>query len=207
MQTLQFPSAAARSPQTIVIGMGIDIRGDDGFGAAVLEALRRQPDLAARAQLARCDGEPAQMIDLWQDYRCALVIDAVRGGPERYGFVYRRQLTPGPTTRPSGPGSRSGAGNAPGGNIHAASLGAAIRLGQVLDRLPEQLVLYAVHGRDFRLGAPLSGPVAAAVPHLASRISRELLGVLSLGRRDEGPAAPQPHDRERVLSSHATPAT
>lgn len=160
---------------TIVIGVGTELRGDDGFGAAVLESLRAVPALAGRAVLARCDGEPARMIDLWEGYRCALVIDAVRGGTEPYGYVYRRDLS-----MPRGPDRFE-----PNGNSHAAGLGAAVRLGQVLDRLPGRLVVYAVRGRDFGLGAPLSGAVARAVPHLVSRISREILGA----RRAESPEA------------------
>ncbi|HEU5355126.1 MAG TPA: hydrogenase maturation protease [Actinocrinis sp.] len=165
------PASPDSTPQTIVIGVGTDLRGDDGFGAAVLDGLRTRPGLTAYAQLAVCDGEPARLIDLWRGYRHALIVDAVRGGGERYGFVYRRDLT-----------AMIGAGESrtePRGNSHAAGLGAAVRLGQVLDRLPGRLILYAVHGRDFRLGVPLSDPVATAVPELVNRIAREILGVLS----------------------------
>jgi hydrogenase maturation protease len=168
-----FRSAAAgvtgNRPQTIVIGVGTELRGDDGFGAAVIEALRAYSGVVGRVRLAVCDGEPARMIDLWEGYRSALVIDAVRGGSERYGFLYRREVVAG------GPDL----GDEPGGNTHGAGLGAAVRLGRVMDRLPGRLILYAVHGRDFRLGAPLSAPVAKAVPELAARIGGEVLGVLA----------------------------
>lgn len=198
------PTAQLPLPQIIVIGVGTELRGDDGFGAAVIDALRSQPGLKERAQLARCDGEPARMIDLWEDYRCALVVDAVRGGAERCGFVYRRDLTSDAAPRPSGVGPRRGIGGEPAGNSHAAGLGAAVRLGQVLNRLPGRLIIYAVHGRDFRLGAPLSPPVALAVPQLVNRISREVLGALPLGRRVESPGSPRPGDPARVLSPRAT---
>jgi hydrogenase maturation protease len=205
--TPQPAPAASRAAQIIVIGVGTELRGDDGFGAAVIEALRSQPGLGGRVQLARCDGEPARMIDLWEGYRCALVVDAARGGSERYGFVYRRDLIPDAVPRPGRPGPHAGAGGEPGGNSHAAGLGSAVRLGQVLGRLPGRLILYAVHGRDFRLGASLSGPVAQAVPQLVNRISREVLGALPLGRRAEGPGSPRPGDPARVLSSRATLGT
>ena len=179
MAAADAPASPDRAPQTIVIGVGTDLRGDDGFGAAVLDGLRKQSSVSAYAQLAVCDGEPARLIDLWRGYRYALIVDAVRGGAERYGFVYRRDLT-----------SMIEAGESrtePRGNSHAAGLGAAVRLGQVLDRLPGRLILYAVHGRDFRLGVPLSDPVAMAVPELVTRIAREILGVLSTAdRQDRG---------------------
>jgi hydrogenase maturation protease len=202
----------SQNPPIIVIGVGTELRGDDGFGAAVIEALRVQPGLGGRVQLARCDGEPARMIDLWDDYRCALVVDAVRGGAERCGFVYRRDLISDAVPRPGGPRPQGprigiGAGSEPEGNSHAAGLGSAVRLGQVLGRLPGRLILYAVHGREFRLGAPLSGPVALAVPQLANRISREVLGALPFGHRAEGPGSTRPGDPARVLSPHATLGT
>ncbi len=199
------PDPPERERQTIVIGVGTDLRGDDGFGPAVLDALRKMPTVAARAQLALCDGEPSRLIDLWEGYRHAVVVDAVRGGSERYGFVYRRDLTPraadGQAVAAYGPGTE------PSGNSHAAGLGAAVRLGQVLDRLPGRLILYAVHGRDFRLGAPLSRPVELTVPQLVSRIGREVLGALSTVRGDEGPAAGRPSGPGRVLPPRATLGT
>ncbi|HZP53910.1 hydrogenase maturation protease [Actinocrinis sp.] len=191
--------------ETIVIGVGTDLRGDDGFGGAVIEALRKQPALRDRALLARCDGEPARMIDLWEGFRYALVIDAVRGGSERFGFVYRHDFASGTTSGSARQQRETAPGGEPAGNGHAIGLGAAVRLGRVLDRLPGRLILYAVHGRDFRLGAPLSGPVAQAVPALAGRISREVLGVLSLGEgRDQGPGARRSSGPVRVLPPRAT---
>ena len=163
--------------RSIIIGVGTELRGDDGFGAAVIESLRDRPGLDGRVVLARCDGEPSRMIDLWEGYESAVVVDAVRGGDERYGFLYRRDL-------------RLGSAGEPRGNSHAAGLGAAVRLADVLGRLPARLILYAVHGHDFTLGAPLSHPVAAAVPELVDRISREIFaGVVPRGPRAESPGA------------------
>jgi hydrogenase maturation protease len=165
------------TPRSIVIGVGTEMRGDDGFGAAVIQSLRGRPGFGGQVVLASCDGEPSRMIDLWDGYEHAVVVDAVRGGGERYGYLYRRDLS---TDAPS----------EPRGNSHAAGLGAAVRLAQVLDRLPGRLILYAVHGHDFTLGAPLSQPVAAAVPELAERISRELFaGIFSHGLGTESPGA------------------
>jgi len=176
-----------RIPATIVIGVGTELRGDAGFGAAVIEALRDQPVLGGRVQLAHCDGEPSRMIELWDGYSNALVVDAVRGGAERFGFLYRHDLTPAGDRRPSRE-PRAAPGRETGRDGHTSGFGSALRLGGVLDRLPGRLILCAVHGRDFRPGAPLSPPVALVVPQLAVRITREILGVLSVARRDEDPA-------------------
>ncbi len=175
--------------ETIVIGVGTAQHGDDGFGAAVIGALREEPGLARRVDLARCDGEPSRLIDLWDGYRCALVVEAVRGSTERFGFLCRHDLRTMPPTgsaplRPK---------PVPGAVGHAAALDAAVRLGCALDRLPGRLILYAVHGQNFGLGAPLSRPVALAVAHLAGRITRELLSAQSwCAHQDERPEPQRP---------------
>lgn len=175
-------------PEVVVIGVGTGMRGDDGFGAAVVAALLEPPGLGGRAQLAFCDGEPTRMIDLWDGYRHAIVVDALRGADERHGFVYRDELD-GHERRASSRALRN-AGE-PSGATHALGLGVAVRLAEVLGRLPGRLTLYAVHGQDFSLGAGLSRPVAAAVPRLAERIRRDVLA-------GEVPKVPDEADRSTV---------
>lgn len=172
----------------IVIGVGSELRGDAGFGIAVIEALRAQPGLAARVRLARCDGEPPGMIELWDGYDCALVVDAARGGEQAYGFLCRHDLPRAALLGSSGPWPGTPPGGGSGASPHVAGLRAAVRLGHTLGRLPDRLILYAVHGRDFRPGAPLSRPVQAAVPQLAARISRDLLSALPECARQGGSA-------------------
>lgn len=181
------PFAPDHTRQVIVIGVGTDLRGDDGFGATVLHALRARSAVAAHARLAVCDGEPARLADLWTGYRYAVLVDAIRASAERSGFLSRREFSP-------LPGAAALA--------EAAGLGAAVRRGRVLGRLPDRVILYAVHGRDFRLGAPLSRPVEAAVPQLVDRISGEILAIASAGtRQDESPAAHRPRRAVRTLQS------
>lgn len=124
--------------QTIVIGVGSELRGDAGFGAAVIETLRKQPGLADRVRLARCDGEPAHVIELWDGYGCALVVDAVRGGREAHGFLCRHDLPRDVLLGSTGPWPGTPSGGGTGGSAHAAGLRAAVRLGHMLGRLPER---------------------------------------------------------------------
>jgi hydrogenase maturation protease len=160
-------------PKTVVIGVGSGMRGDDGFGAAVLAALDDLPRFGGRLRLVGCDGESARLIDLWDGFDHAIVVDAAHDPAARAGRLYRRELAlahwPGLFGADPGPAVE------PAGNGHAAGFGTAIRLAEALGRLPDRLTLYAVNGTDFTLGAPLSRRVAAAVPKLATRIRRDLL--------------------------------
>ena len=56
------------------------------------------------------------------------------------------------------------------GGTHAFGLGAAVELARALHRLPDRLVVIGVEADTFEYGAPLSGPVAAAVQPAADRV-------------------------------------
>lgn len=92
----------AAKPAAVVIGIGAVARGDDGFGAAVLGALYDLPGLGGRVRLAACDGEPARLIELWDGFEHAIIVDTTRGGAERYGYVYRDELPRRPQAPVSG---------------------------------------------------------------------------------------------------------
>lgn len=172
-------------PTTVVIGVGSGMRGDDGFGAAVLAALDDLPRFGGRLRLVSCDGESARLIDLWDGFDHAIVVDAAHDPSAPRGRLYQRELSL--AHWPGRFGSTPAA--EPVGNGHAAGFGTAIRLAEALGRLPDRLTLHAVNGADFTLGAPLSPAVAEAVPKLAARIRRDLLNPRS-APLPERPGAP-----------------
>ncbi|HEU5158399.1 MAG TPA: hydrogenase maturation protease [Streptosporangiaceae bacterium] len=146
----------ARGP-VVIIGVGNEYRRDDGVGPRVLELLGDPPGV----RLAVCDGEPARLIGLWEDAGLAVVVDAVRG--DRPGRIHELDLD-------------SVGGHHGNPSSHALGLEAAVELAAALERLPGRLAIVAVEAADFRLGAGLSPPVAAALPALAARVAR-LAGV------------------------------
>ncbi|HET9173368.1 MAG TPA: hydrogenase maturation protease [Actinospica sp.] len=165
---------------TVVIGVGNELRGDDGFGGAVLESLRERLRPEDGVVLARCDGEPSRLIELWDGFDHAIVIDVARDGPNRCGHLHHRELI-----GADGHAAPPPAGAEPAGNGHALGPGTALRLADALGRLPARLTLLAVSGRNFDVGAPLSAPVAAAVPVLVRCVRREL--ARDHARGDQGP--------------------
>lgn len=188
--------------RTAVIGMGSEMRGDDGVGGAVLAALDDLPRFGGRLRLARCDGEAARLIDLWDGFDHAIVVDAAHDPAEPPGRLYRRELSLAHWPGRFGPDEVA----EPAGNGHAAGFGTAIRLAEALGRLPDRLTLYAVNGADFTLGAPLSSEVAEAAGRLAAHLREDLLALYAGhgsvsphgGARDQGPApavagGPGPH--------------
>jgi hydrogenase maturation protease len=146
-----------------IIGVGNDLRHDDGFGPAVVAHLRTHPPLATGVTLAVTDGEPTRLIDLWTDAEVAVVIDAVRapGDPvgHRYELVFDEVMRLGTAAVSS----------------HGVSLGETFELARVLDRLPQRLVVLGAAGLHFGPGAGLSPELAAIVAQVAQRAT-ELVG-------------------------------
>jgi hydrogenase maturation protease len=148
--------------RTVVIGVGNRYRRDDGFGPAVVSLLsdQRLPGVT----LAGCDGEPTRLIELWTGASLAIVVDAVRTRPARPGRVHRLSAYH-PAVRHPGTAASS----------HGAGLGEAVELARVLDRLPVQLLLYAVETEQVGFGVGLSPKVADAAAQVAAEIA-ELVG-------------------------------
>ena len=142
----------------VVIGVGNEFRRDDGIGPVVLAALRqRRPN---GVSLALSDGEPTHLLDLWAGVPLAVLVDAVLCEPSSPGHVHRSTLT-----TPLGASAAS---------THGLGIPDAVRLAEVLDRAPQQLVVLAVEAEDLGFGTGLSDPVARAVPEVVDAVLAQL---------------------------------
>jgi hydrogenase maturation protease len=146
----------------VVIGVGNEYRRDDGFGPAVvakLAELRTTDPRLLTVDLAVSDGEPTRLIDLWTGAELAVVVDAVRDGADHGGHRYELVLH-----------ELAGLAEDRSASSHRISLGSTVELGQALGRLPQQLVVLAVGGREFGFGTGLTPEVAAAVAPVVRRV-------------------------------------
>lgn len=158
--------ASAALTGAAVIGVGNDHRRDDGVGWAVVAGLahrRRQWPHPHRVRLTCSDGDPARLMCAWEDVRLAVVVDAAYAHPARPGRIHRLRLDDDLPWTP-----RGGAGS------HDFPLGDTVRLARALDRLPGELLVYAVEAADTGFGTGLSPQVAAAVEPLVRRIEEDL---------------------------------
>lgn len=144
----------------LVIGIGQPWRGDDAAG---LEVVARLADLAPMADLCEHHGEGLGLLALWDGRARVVVIDAAKGGPSP-GTRYR--LTAADILDGTPPAFR--------GSSHVVGLGEAIGLAEALGRLPSSLIVHAVEGADFTLGAPLSPAVAQSIDALTEAVRADL---------------------------------
>ena len=151
--------AAPRAVQ--VIGIGNELRRDDGAGIAVARRLELG-DRPPGVRVSAAHGEAIELLERWSGCDAVVIVDSMRSGAAP-GTI--RRLDAGDAPLPVRIGGSS--------STHAVSLGEAIELARALDRLPHRVVVYAVEGCAFGSGIGLSDEVAAAVDGLARDVLRE----------------------------------
>jgi len=121
-----------------LIGYGHPSRGDDAAGPLVARRLRGM--LPAAVDVHEVIGDGTALMEAWGGCDRAVVVDAmVSGAPP--GTVHRldgRRL--------------SGAGDFRSPSSHALGLREAIRLAEMLGRLPGKLDIIGIEGRRFETG-------------------------------------------------------
>jgi hydrogenase maturation protease len=158
----------------VVIGLGNEFRRDDGFGPAVVRALRgRLPAGTGVAAVA----DTVDLLTVWDGARLAVVVDLTLRTPAAPGRMHRLDL-----------GGHDAAGTSGG---HGVDVGAALALARILGTGPERVVLYAVEGADVGAGVGLSPAVRRAVPVAVEAIESELVSGSVRRRAPSRPVDPR----------------
>jgi hydrogenase maturation protease len=146
----------------LIIGVGDEMRGDDGVGPAVMAALsERREELPGGVEVRNIRGDSTQLLEMWAGVERAIVVDAVCSGAAR-GTVLRLEA------------ADIGKDLFPRASTHTLSVAETLELGVTLGQVPKHLVLFGVEGDRFDTGAPLSPEVRSAIPGVISMILEEL---------------------------------
>jgi hydrogenase maturation protease len=130
-------------------------RGDDAAALLVADCLRQH---GIHAEVY--DTDPLGIIESWSRSDDVIVVDAmVTGGPPGSVEVWEVPL----------PTNSSGART----STHGLGVSEAIRLAEVLRRLPRRLRVYGIEGKQFDPGAGLSREVKQAAENVAQQIASE----------------------------------
>ena len=136
--------------------------GDDAAGPVVIDRLvGRVPDTVV---LVESVGDATHLLDTWRDARLAVVVDAVVSGGVP-GAIHRID------GRVGFPASWRSA------STHLVGVAEAIALGDALDMLPDELVVYGIEIGNVEPGVTLSPEVGAAADRVAEMIGAEMAGV------------------------------
>ncbi len=146
--------------KTLVIGIGNRFRGDDALGCILADRIQMLalPDVEVMTH----SGEPASLIDLWQDRGCVILVDAVsscaEAGTIHYIDMQKRGL-------PDSFRSYS---------THAFGIAEAIEFARVLNKLPPKIVFYGIEGKSFAATEILSPEITAALEDAEKRIIEDI---------------------------------
>lgn len=148
----------------VVIGIGNQLRGDDGAG---LEAVRRVRDceLSTSITVHLHEGEAIGLLTLWDGADAALLVDSVQSGAPP-GTIHRLDASHLPLPA-----------RARRSSSHAIGVGEAIELARALGTLPPTIRVYGVEGLQFEAGTELTVNVAAALDPLVHELRAEALRI------------------------------
>lgn len=148
---------------TRVLGVGNTLRGDDGIGPAVIEALRCR-QLPGNIEAIDCGQAGLSLISLAEGADRLVVIDAVDMGQAPGAF------------RVFGLEDVLVSGDLPGGSFHDARLGYALRMADALGCLPRDVTIVGIQPADTGWRIGLGEEVSSVFPAVMSALM-EILGM------------------------------
>jgi len=138
------------------------LRMDDGFGAVVLGEIEKG-DLPGYVDLLDAGTSIVDLMEELNGRRKVVVIDAVRGGQEP-GTLFR--FSPEDVACEA----------VPADSLHQVGLLETLRLAELVDCRPEQVVIIGAQPQDTGLGVGLTAAVEAVVPRAAEMVRKEIDG-------------------------------
>jgi hydrogenase maturation protease len=147
-------------PLAIVIGIGNEMRGDDGAGPVV--ARRIGEANLPRVKVHTLHGDGAAIMDAFDRAAAVFLIDAVSSGSPP-GTIHR--IDAGSRTLPTEFFHYSS---------HAFGLAEAVEMARVLGRLPPATIVFGIEGGSFASGEGLTPAVAEAARNVAETLLREV---------------------------------
>lgn len=151
---------------TLILGLGNTLRGDDGIGPAVIAALQSDQRLPSDVDLLDGGTSGLEIVLLLDGYRRAVIVDAANMdcAPGEW-----RRFTAEPLLLADDPMGLQG-------TLHNAGLIEALQLAHALGTAPAEIVVFGVQPQNVGWNSGLSDAVRAAVPAVQRAVLDELTG-------------------------------
>ncbi len=144
---------------TLIIGVGNEFRCDDAAGIIAAKKLKNLlPDDIA---VLESDGDGAKIMDAWNGHSNVILIDAVSFGtpPGTIHIIYANDKKfPKETAIHSS---------------HMFSVAEAVETSRVLNKLPENIIIYGIEGKSYEMGKKVTDEVKQSVDKVVSEIQKE----------------------------------
>lgn len=140
-----------------IIGVGNEFRSDDGIGLQIVRELKKSyPQLT----ISECDGNGVELLSLFQGNDLLIITDAAfTQQDEKVGDIIQLKLDE--TVNLSDYNVYSS---------HSFGLIEALRLGKVLNIIPNETFLYLVLAKNFSYGNSISEQVKKSIEKIISLI-------------------------------------
>lgn len=143
----------------VVVGIGNELRRDDGSGLEVVRRIRR---VFPGVECLEFSGDAADLIDAWSGREHVLLVDAAIGS-DPPGTVLRVDA-----------GRESLKTQSFRLSSHSLGVEQALELSRVLGKLPGDFLIFGIIGRDFGFGKGLSPEAEEGVQESVRRLTREI---------------------------------
>ena len=147
----------APSPDTLVLGLGNPLRGDDGIGSHAIQMLVAKA-LPEGVEVVEGGTQGLGLVSLMEGWRRVILVDAANVGQPPGGFV---RFTP-QEARLMGSDQPI--------SVHNAGLREALLLAETLELLPDEIIIYGMQPANLEWDDGLSPQVEAAMPELVRAI-------------------------------------
>jgi hydrogenase maturation protease len=145
-----------------VLGIGNILVGDDGLGPRVLEELEKR-EIPANVELIDAGVGGMAILSWIEDADKIIIIDSVQTGNEPVGTVYRftdKEMPPSDMFMLS---------------LHDLNLVDTINIGRVVQKMPEEIIIYGVEViRLTEFTREMSPEVEAAISEVADLVMEEI---------------------------------
>ena len=146
--------------RTVIVGIGNDLRGDDGAGLAAARLLKHLR--VSGLEVLEIGGDITDLLDTFSDCDVVVLIDAVvsQNPP---GTIHRLDASLDPL--PVHYDRRS---------THGVGLSAIVELARSQGRLPRSVYVYGIEASSYEYGTDLSEPVLAAVKEVVVLVEEQV---------------------------------
>ena len=144
----------------LIVGIGNEFRGDDAAGLLVVRELRKKS--LPEVEVLEHSGEGASLLELYQERKMVILVDAVQSDLP-VGRIVRFDAAKEPV--PSRFFHYS---------THDFGLAESVEMARALGKLPPNLIIYGIAGKQFSLGDTPSAPVLEAVSRVVENIQEEI---------------------------------
>jgi len=148
----------------LIVGVGNELLGDEGFGVHVAQLLQAAPALPAHVEVLEAGTALLDVVQEMSRYFHVFIVDAVRAGREP-GTLYRVDLTGAGSQQPS----------APFMSLHEWGVMETLLVAEKLGLLPERVTLIGAEPENVEPGMTLSPRLAQAAEEVVSRLWEEVL--------------------------------